>query len=406
MADNILSVSQLNTYLKSVVDGLAPLRRVLIRGEVSNFVRYYKTGHVYLTLKDDKSAIKVVIFKRYADALRFPIENGMGLIVAGQATVYEKDGNCQIIGYDAMPDGAGAAHIRLKQLVDRLRAEGLFDEDRKKPLPRFPSVIGVITSRSGAALSDIRNTARTRWPLAKLLLLPVMVQGERAPGEIRRAIRYFSGRQDVDVLLISRGGGASEDLSAFNDEGVARAAAACPHPVISAVGHEIDVTVLDMVADARASTPTFGAMVATPDRAELAEQLQGYRTRLLNAQVALLQRCTVRLKMLKQRPALASADYTVKESTHRLDGLRRAMLTGMGERLAKEQKRLGTAAGKLDAMSPLKVLERGYTLVFDEKDALVPLSRDLTQGQTVTIRFADGSADGTITKVMTETEAT
>lgn len=405
MADNILTVSQLNTYLKSVIDGLVPLHHVLIRGEVSNFVRYYKTGHLYLTLKDDKSAIKVVIFKRYADALRFPIENGMSLIVAGQATLYEKDGNCQIIGFDAMPDGVGAAHIRLKQLIEKLRAEGLFDEERKKPLPSYPAVIGVVTSRSGAALSDIKNTVRTRWPLAKLLLLPVMVQGERAPGEIRRAIRYFSRRTDVDVLLISRGGGAAEDLSAFNDEGVIRAVAECPHPVIAAVGHEIDVTVLDIVADARASTPTFGAMVATPDRAELWEQLESLKTRMILAENALLHWHSTRLKMLKQHPALTSADYAVKAAEDKVEILCRDMQTRVSALLEEKQKQLSSAAGKLDMLSPLKVLKRGYTIIFDENDAPVSSAQSLKTGQRVSIRFTDGKAVGTITQVVTETEA-
>ena len=269
----VISVSQLNRYVKSLLEGDANLAAVYIGGEISNFTNHYKSGHLYMSLKDEGAVVKAVMFRAYASKLAFTPENGMKVIVRARVSLYEKDGAFQIYIEEMQPDGVGALQIAFEQLKKKLAAEGLFEASRKKPLPRYPARVGVITSPTGAAVRDIFNVLGRRFPLARVVFTPVLVQGEGAPAQLVAALRRFNETNAADVLIIGRGGGSIEELWAFNDETVARAVAASRIPVISAVGHETDFTICDFVADLRAPTPSAAAELAVPDQHQLAARL-------------------------------------------------------------------------------------------------------------------------------------
>ena len=319
----VITVGQLNRYVKSLLEGNPHLADVYISGEISNFTNHYKSGHLYLSLKDDQALVKAVMFRGAASRLKFTPENGMKVIVRARVSLYEKDGAYQIYIEEMQPDGVGALQLAYEQLKARLAAEGLFDESRKRPLPRYPSRIGVITSPTGAAVRDILNILGRRYPLAEVVMVPVLVQGDGAPPQLCRALQLLNERQAADVIIIGRGGGSIEELWAFNDERVARAVAGSRIPVISAVGHETDFTICDFAADLRAPTPSAAAELAVPDQNELQVRLLHLRQRAAAAAEHRLREDTQRLLHLRQKRCLASPLYAVEEQGMRLDYLTR-----------------------------------------------------------------------------------
>lgn len=387
---NVITVSQLNRYVKSLLDGDPHLTSVYISGEISNFTNHYKSGHLYMSLKDEGAVVKAVMFRAYASRLAFTPENGMKVIVKARVSLYEKDGAYQIYIEEMQPDGVGALQVAYEQLKARLAKEGLFDESRKRPLPRFPARVGVITSPTGAAVRDILNVLGRRYPLAQVVFVPVLVQGEGAAPQLCDALRRLNEQQAADVLIIGRGGGSIEELWAFNEESVARAVAASRIPVISAVGHETDFTICDFAADLRAPTPSAAAELAVPDQRALLQQLRHLHERMGAAAGHTVARENQRLAALRQKRCLSTPLFFVEEQGMRLDYLTRAFSSFAQVTIGRGQQRLAAASGKLDALSPLKVLSRGYAIAY-KGDQVIKSVKDVRAGDRVSVRLQDGS---------------
>ena len=406
-----LTVSELNAYMKALVDGDDFLGAVAVRGELSNY-KIYPSGHHYFTLKDKESSLKCVMFRSAAGKLRFRPESGMGVTAYGRISVYSRDGAYQLYCEALVPEGFGDLQIAYEQLKAKLEAEGLFDKAHKKPIPRYPERICVITSSAGAAVHDIIRVLRRRWPLGKILLLPVRVQGVEAPGEIAAALRYASAHKLADVVITGRGGGSIEDLWAFNDERVARAIYDCEIPVISAVGHEPDVTIADYVADLRAATPSNAAELAAPDATELMLAIDTAMRRLTNATVKLIARDRTQLEALSSRSVLRTATGFVDRQRASLENMRVRLIaaggfidTGrsgtqalasrlnaaMDARIAAKKNEYARLGAKLDALSPLKVLSRGYAIALDESGAALKDSQQARIGDKLTVRLESGA---------------
>ena len=390
----VISVSQLNRYVKSLLEGDANLAAVYIGGEISNFTNHYKSGHLYMSLKDEGAVVKAVMFRAYASKLAFTPENGMKVIVRARVSLYEKDGAFQIYIEEMQPDGVGALQIAFEQLKKKLAAEGLFEASRKKPLPRYPARVGVITSPTGAAVRDIFNVLGRRFPLARVVFTPVLVQGEGAPAQLVAALRRFNETNAADVLIIGRGGGSMEDLWAFNDETVARAVAASRIPVISAVGHETDFTICDFVADLRAPTPSAAAELAVPDQHQLAARLTQLYGALRQSALHRVEVENTRLASIRGKRCLATPLFYVEEQGMRLDYFVRRFAAAARVQTSRAEGRLSAAAGKLDALSPLKVLSRGYSIVY--KDGEVQHSVEgIRSGDKLSLRLSDGRIECT-----------
>ena len=397
----IYEVSQINTYLKDKFDSDPFLGGLCVRGELSNY-KVYPSGHHYFTMKDAEGALRCVMFRGSAMRLRFRPENGMKVLAVGRITVYPRDGAYQMYCEALTPDGVGDLHVAYEQLKEKLQEEGLFERSHKKPLPPYPHRIAVITSSAGAAVHDILRILGKRYPLSRVILLSVRVQGAEAPPEIAGAIRYANRWKSADVILTGRGGGSIEDLWAFNDERVARAIYESEIPVVSAVGHEPDVTISDFVADVRAATPSNGAELIAPDQMELKQHLRGYEGRLAAAMERKLKLSRQQLEALAGRRVLQSPRNYFED--------RRVTLDRMQERLGAAAQRIvdGTRrkfeqlTAALDAMSPLKVLGRGYAMV-KSGGKLAKSIRDLAAGDTVCIRLRDGAAEACVTGIQEET---
>lgn len=390
----VISVSQLNRYVKSLLEGDANLAAVYIGGEISNFTNHYKSGHLYMSLKDEGAVVKAVMFRAYASKLAFTPENGMKVIVRARVSLYEKDGTFQIYIEEMQPDGVGALQIAFEQLKKKLAAEGLFEASRKKPLPRYPARVGVITSPTGAAVRDIFNVLGRRFPLARVVFTPVLVQGEGAPAQLVAALRRFNETNAADVLIIGRGGGSIEELWAFNDETVARAVAASRIPVISAVGHETDFTICDFVADLRAPTPSAAAELAVPDQHQLAARLTQLYGALRQSALHRVEVENTRLASIRGKRCLATPLFYVEEQGMRLDYFVRRFAAAARVQTSRAEGRLSAAAGKLDALSPLKVLSRGYSIVY--KDGEVQHSVEgIRSGDKLSLRLSDGRIECT-----------
>jgi len=390
--DQTLSVTALNLYIRDLLDSQRTLANVGVRGELSNY-KIYPSGHHYFTLKDSESSLRCVMFKSSASKLRFRPENGMGVTVWGRVTVYPRDGAYQLYATQIMPEGTGDLQIAFEQLKAKLEGEGLFDPEHKKPLPRFPGRIAIITSSAGAAVHDMIRILGKRWPLAKVLLLPVRVQGVEAPAEIAGAIRYANEFDVADLIITGRGGGSIEDLWAFNDERVARAIHASRLPVISAVGHEPDVTISDYVADCRASTPSNAAEIAVPDCREIEELLSAYELRASQGMRKRLNNLRERLDACASRRVLLDPMTLVDNRRMELDRSRERLAAAEEKILAGKRQRFVAATAKLDAMSPLKVLTRGYAITHDERGNSIRSAEQLHSGDKITLRLSDGSAD-------------
>lgn len=385
----IYAVSEVNQYMKNLIEDQPTLNHILIRGELSNY-KVYASGHHYFTLKDEGGVLRCVMFKGSAMKLRFRPNNGMKVIASGRISVYPRDGAYQLYCTSLSADGIGDLYVAFEQLKEKLYREGLFDPAHKKPLPRFPNRIAIVTSGSGAAVHDMIRILRRRYPLAKVLLLPVRVQGAEAPAEIVGAIRYANRWQLSDVLITGRGGGSLEDLWAFNDERVARAIYDSEIPVISAVGHEPDVTIADFVADRRASTPSNAAEIAVPDMTELLRGLENSSNRLVQAELNLLEKNNRRLQNLTDKRALNDPIAIFQDRRQQLDYLQEKMAAAARMQLEQYHRRFGQLAAKLDALSPLQVLGRGYALAQSEDGSVLRSAKQVGTGAQIRVRLHEG----------------
>ena len=386
---SIITVSQLNRYLASRIGGDEHLKNFLIRGEISNFT-VASSGHLYFSLKDGQSVIKAVMFRRMASLLKFRPENGMTVILSAGLTVYEAGGIYQLNVTDMQPDGVGAQALALEQLRKKLAGMGVFDENTKRPLPDLPHTIGVITSGTGAALQDILNILRRRCPLVSVKVFPVLVQGEQAPAEIARAVR-FAGTQDCDVLILGRGGGSAEDLNAFNAEAVALAVFDCPVPLISAVGHQTDFTIVDLAADRRAPTPSAAAELAVPEISALHEKVRISANALRSAYLAGLNSAAAQLNTLEQKLQRFQPGQRIQIQQEQLKNRTARLEHAMQRLLAGHTAKLHAAQEKLTALDPLLVLQRGYAAVYQENGEILPSVRQAHTGDIIRVQLRDGS---------------
>lgn len=389
MNDNVWSVSELTRQIKDLLDGENSLQHIYVRGELSNY-KIYPSGHHYFTIKDEEATLKAVMFRREASRLRFRPESGMKVIALGRITVYPRDGVYQLYATELVPDGVGDLHAAFEQLKAKLAEEGLFDRDHKKPLPLYPERIAVITSSAGAAVRDVIRVATKRYPVAKLIVMPVRVQGAEAPPEIVSAIRYANRWKVADLIITGRGGGSIEDLWAFNDERVARAIYESEIPVISAVGHEPDVTIADYVADLRAATPSNGAELAVPDQSELHASLLAARKQMLSALLARVDNGRERLEQLRQRRVLTDPGAYVADRRLALDHAAALLQASFRSSVSDKRGRLAQGVAALDAMSPLKVLGRGYAIAETEEGRILRSRKDAAPGQRLRLKLADG----------------
>lgn len=384
----VYSVSQVNGYLKELVDGDPLLRGLLVRGEVSNY-KCYPSGHHYFSLKDEQGSIRCVMFRGDAARLRFKPVNGLSVIAYGRVSVYPRDGQYQLYCTQLMEDGRGALDRAFEELKKKLEAQGLFDPAKKQPLPAYPRRIALVTSPAGAAVRDMIRILRQRWPLTEVLVVPVRVQGEGAAEEIAAAIHQVNNRDDIDLIITGRGGGSREDLWAFNEEPVAWAIALSNIPVISAVGHEPDVTISDYVADLRASTPSNAAELAVPDQQQERQRLEGLTLRLRQAMEVQLDRDRKELRRLEQSRVLRNPVAVVDDQRMHLDGVQRRLAMALERTLRRGRVELAGLAGRVDAMSPLKVLSRGYAIAKHE-DRAVTTVEQVQPGQAMDVLVADG----------------
>ena len=384
----VYSVSQVNGYLKELVDGDPLLRGLLVRGEVSNY-KCYPSGHHYFSLKDEQGSIRCVMFRGDAARLRFKPVNGLSVIAYGRVSVYPRDGQYQLYCTHLMEDGRGALDRAFEELKKKLEAQGLFDPAKKQPLPAYPRRIALVTSPAGAAVRDMIRILRQRWPLTEVLVVPVRVQGEGAAEEIAAAIHQVNNRDDIDLIITGRGGGSREDLWAFNEEPVAWAIALSNIPVISAVGHEPDVTISDYVADLRASTPSNAAELAVPDQQQERQRLEGLTFRLRQAMEVQLDRDRKELRRLEQSRVLRNPVAVVDDQRMRLDGVQRRLAMALERTLRRGRVELAGLAGRVDAMSPLKVLSRGYAIAKAEGRAVTTVEQ-VQPGQAMDVLVADG----------------
>ena len=389
MEPHIFAVTEVNQLVKGLLDNTPLLQGILVRGELSNY-KIYPSGHHYFTLKDSEGALRCVMFRGQASRLRFRPENGMKVVASGRITVFPRDGAYQLYCDTLTPEGVGDLAAAFQQLKEKLWKEGLFDPAHKKPLPPYPEKIAVVTSAAGAAVHDMIRILRRRYPIAKVILLPVRVQGAEAPPEIAGAIRYADKWRIGDVIITGRGGGSMEDLWAFNDERVARAIYDCETPVISAVGHEPDVTIADFVADARASTPSNAAEIAVPDQTELLRRLREASERLCQSEADLLADARQHLTDLASKRVMADGLAYVQDRRMDLVHLQQRLGDVTGNLLGRHRQRFAALAASLNALSPLAVLGRGYAVARDEGGAILRSWRETAAGDRVTVTLGEG----------------
>ncbi len=385
----VYSVAQLNNYIKALFEQDIPLTCVAVEGEISNF-KNHTSGHWYMTLKDDTSAIRAVMFRGQNAHIKFVPENGMKILAVGRVSVYERDGTYQLYINDMMPEGAGALSIAFEQLRAKLEKEGLFSDEHKKPIPKYPKAVGVVTAETGAAFQDICKVLKRRWPAVRVVLSPALVQGSDAPPSIVSAIETLDRSGLCDVMIVGRGGGSIEDLWCFNDESVARAIYACKTPVISGVGHEPDITIADYVADRRAPTPSAAAELAVPDGTAELERLRGLSARMGQLVGNKVQIYRLSLNALTSRNVMQSPLALVNERRLLVDSYTDRISASAGRKVTDERNRFLVLTGKLDAFSPLKVLSRGYSIT-EGPGGVVKSVSDVSAGDRLTIKLSDGA---------------
>lgn len=398
MSQQIISVTQINEYIRVMMDSDRLLASLAIRGEISNY-KVYPSGHHYFTLKDEGGALRCVMFKGNALRMKFHPENGMKVIAMGKISVFPRDGAYQLYCTGLILDGVGDLYAAFEQLKAKLSAQGLFDPAHKKPIPAYPGIIGIITSSAGAAIHDMLRILHKRYPLVKVRLLPVRVQGVEAPDEIVAAIRYANYYRLADLLIVGRGGGSMEDLWAFNDEKVAKAIYDSAIPVISAVGHEPDVTISDFVADLRAATPSNAAELAVPDQDALRQTLDGMSSNMMAALQQKILNARRHLKVLSESAALQSPESYLQHRKKALQLLENRLISAQVQQHNRKNQRFIALTAKLDAMSPLKVLTRGYSMVEKENGQLVRSVSALSTEESVKITLSDGQFTATVRDV-------
>ncbi len=395
----ILSVSQVNMYIKALLDEIPQVKNVYICGEISNFKHYYNSGHMYFTLKDDNSQLKAVMFKNDNYRLKFTPENGMKVICFGQVGVYERDGVYQLYCRDMQPDGVGALTIAFEQLKVQLAEEGLFDEEHKKAIPKYPQKIGVATSKMGAAVEDIKNVISRRYPLCEIIIVPTIVQGESAAQDIADSIRFIDENLGVDTIIVGRGGGSLEDLWAFNTEIVARAVYACKTPIISAVGHETDFTISDFASDMRAPTPSAAAELAVPDIKSLIFQLNNFSVSIEKSLDFKISQCENSIKRYKDFFSKSNVDLFYANIRDKMAQYNEKLKDSITRIIENQTNTLSKNAEMLDNLSPLKILSRGYSVVKNEKSDIVTDSENINVGDNVEIILSNGAFKATVNEV-------
>ena len=395
----IWSVSDVNQRLRALISSDELLSSIYVRGELSNF-KLHSSGHAYMTMKDENGVLRAVMFRSSASKLKFRPDNGMKVIAHGRIEVFARDGQYQLYIDELIPDGVGALYVAFEQLKEKLNAEGLFDPSHKKPLPRCPMRIAIITSPTGAAVRDMLRILRARWPIARVRIYPVRVQGAEAPAEICEGLAFVNEHRLADLIITGRGGGSIEDLWAFNDERVARAIFASDIPVISAVGHEPDVTIADFVADLRAATPSNAAELAVPDRTELATQLRMTGTRLLQLERHRIVLERQRVAALASKRVLTSPMHYIEDRALALEYATRRFEDAIQREMTSRRERLARTAGVLDALSPMKVLARGYAMAANEEGTIIKSALQLQCGELIELRLTDGHAKCRVDKVL------
>ena len=390
----VITVTQVNKYIGFILKGDKNMQGVMVKGEISDYVRHYRSGHVYFTLKDSNSALKAVMFSQAASRLKFEPEDGMSVIVSGNIGVYESGGVYQLYASDIIPAGEGAASVALEQLKKKLAGEGIFDESHKRPLPAMPGKIGAVTSLSGAAVRDIINVLTRRYPIGEVYAVNAIVQGEAAADSVCKGI-LAAEAAGCDVIIVGRGGGSAEDLSAFNTEKIAYAIYNCKVPVISAVGHETDFTIADLAADMRAPTPSAAAELSAPSVDTLYERIDVLERRVQKAAGAVIDRASQRFSDISRRATAQSPENRVALSKQRLDSLEQRSMAAFERFIDKREAQLSRNITALDGLSPLKVLSRGYSLVY-KGDSLISSAEHLSNGDRVKLRFGTGSAEAEI----------
>lgn len=401
MSATVLTVKQLNSYVKSLLEGDIHLTDVYLKGEISNFKNHYQSGHLYFSLKDRDAVIRAVMFRFCAASLKFMPGDGMEVICRGRVSLYEKDGSYQFYVEEMIPEGIGALSIAFEQIKQRLKDKGYFDAAHKKPIPRFPENIAVITSDTGAAVQDIINIISRRFPLCTIVLCPVHVQGDSAVPDMIDALKRVRALEGIDIVIIGRGGGSIEDLWAFNSEQLAEEIFACEIPVISAVGHETDFTICDFVADLRAPTPSAAAEVAVPDINELRLQIDACSDRMVMSQSAMLNSLSATLSALSDTSPLRDSHRLFEQKTLAIEKLHERLTSAFRAKTDSCSAELTKAVAKLDALSPLAVLARGYSVARVDGTA-VTSSKTLNVGDSLDLRFAKGSARCTVTEITEE----
>ena len=397
MADYI-GVTALNRLARQVLAQCEPLNHLIVCGEVSNFTRHYKSGHLYFTLKDPNASVKAVMFRDKARLLNFEPQNGMMVLVYGNATLYERDGAFQVYADYMRPFGAGAAQMAFDALKKKLETEGLFAPEHKRPLPVMPRCIGIVTSKTGAALKDVCQVMGRRWPLAKLVLAPVSVQGLEAESSILDGIRALDARKEVELILVTRGGGSKEDLWVFNSERIARAAYACHKPVVSAVGHEIDYTILDYVADLRAPTPSAAAELCVPDQTRIRSEICSLKQNIQNSIQSSWQMCYNRFSTARPEQAMRIRRSALDAKQQKTDDCSERIARTVLDALTFKQSALGAAVGLASSLNPYAVLSRGYAMVSDGTSIGLPV-RELHPGQNITLKGDGARAQCTVNAV-------
>lgn len=396
---NNLTVRELTAYIKQMMDSDLLLSNVSVTGEISNFKRH-SSGHMYFSLKDQDAVIRCVMFRTYNARIRFMPEEGMQVIVRGYVSVYAPGGNYQLYVEEMQPDGTGSLYLAFEQLKRKLEALGWFAQERKKPLPRLPRAIGIVTSPTGAVIRDMMNVMLRRYPNVRVIIYPSLVQGEEAPAQLIRGLKYFNAEKNVDVVILARGGGSLEDLWPFNDEGLARAIHESEIPVISAVGHETDFSISDFVADLRAPTPSAAAELVVPEKSALKERLAIYEKSLVNSLLMRLKRERERLAGLSSARSLTRPYERVDALRQQLDGRFRELVLLSRSELEKHRSALGSLAGRLDALSPLTVLSRGYAIAQREDGSIIKSIKAMKSGDRITVRVADGRFGAHIEEVL------
>lgn len=394
-----LTVSQLNEYVKALFDSSELLGDIYIKGEISNFTNHYKSGHLYFSLKDNDSLLKCVMFRSSAQYLKFVPENGMKVIVRGSVSVFQRDGVYQLYAAEIQPDGIGSLYLAFEQLKEKLSVMGLFSEEHKKPIPRFPQKIGIITAETGAAVADMKNIISRRYPLAEILIYPSLVQGPQAPDELCRGISYFNLRKNVDTIIIGRGGGSIEDLWAFNSEMLAYEIYNCDIPVISAVGHETDFTICDFVSDLRAPTPSAAAELAVPDISEVSNILHSYSGKMKHLAETKLSVCKNELLRVSSNKMFKDPINYTEKLKDKVSGYSVLFNSHIQRQLDLKKSALSEKASALSALSPLSVIKRGYSIVTDNSGKTIGDVKKLSVGETVNIRFGKGQAKATINEI-------